>query len=75
MNLETQGPCEGCKTNNPHDGLEPIGNPVRSDEGISGYTDYSFSQCRDCGSVWTQYRDHSPAGGGRFSKRLTEGLF
>ena len=75
MSLETQGVCDKCSNSGSHEDLESIGRSVRLNEGAAGYTDYSFSQCKVCGSIWTQYRDQSPAGGGRYCKRLTDGLF
>ena len=48
-----------------------IGMPVNEDQGFAGSTFYTFYQCQKCGSLATKYEDKSPAGGGKFERKIT----
>ena len=66
--------CDKCKKGK----LKPIGNSVCIETSVGrgkDRTDYSFFQCNECGSVWTQYEDSGAGGHGRFWECLTKGHF
>jgi len=69
------GPCPECrKARTSSSDLEEIGEPVVTTIQVgrgSDTTNYSFFQCKKCGSVWTYYVDSGAGGHGRFWKRLT----
>ena len=70
------GPCPKCR-----DAVDPSSNSLKEiGEAVftkiilgrgTDTTNYSFFQCKKCGSVWTHYVDSGAGGHGRFWKKLT----
>ena len=83
MVIHSKGTCQACKAadgNMPRqETVEQIGNQVFT-ESIVGRgtdrTDYSFFQCKQCGSIWLNYEESGAGGhGGPWWKRLTKEFF
>jgi hypothetical protein len=80
--MDSKGQCDECqsaeKGGSTPKAAKTIGQNVILGQSVGrGYdqTEYEFFQCPTCGSVWTTYADSGAGGHGRFSRRLTKGLF